>query len=51
MKRDEAINRLRQHAGSLSQEDTVNNLTLFAREVLPRLQAYQQPCAESPEAA
>jgi len=26
-------------------------LTLFAREVLSRLQAYQQPCAESPEAA
>ena len=29
------------HAGSLSHEDTVDNLTLFAKEVLPRLRALQ----------
>ncbi len=31
------------HAGFLSHADTVDNLTLFAREVLPRLEAYKQP--------
>jgi hypothetical protein len=36
------------HAGSLSHEDTVDNLTLFAEEVLPRLKAYKQPRAEAP---
>ena len=30
------------HAGSLSHEDTVDNLTLFAKEVLPRLKEYRQ---------
>ncbi len=39
------------HAGSLSHEDTVDNLTLFAKEVLPRLKAYKQPRAEAPAAA
>jgi alkanesulfonate monooxygenase SsuD/methylene tetrahydromethanopterin reductase-like flavin-dependent oxidoreductase (luciferase family) len=39
------------HAGSLSHEDTVDNLTLFAREVLPRLKDYRQPRAEAPAAA
>ena len=39
------------HAGSLSHEDTVDNLTLFAKEVLPRLKAYRQPRAEAPAAA
>ena len=34
------------HAGSLSHEDTVDNLTLFAKEVLPRLKEYKQPQAE-----
>src|SRR5436309_2166744 len=34
------------HAGFLSHEDTVSNLTIFAEEVLPRLKAYQQPQAE-----
>ncbi len=34
------------HAGFLSHEDTVSNLTIFAQEVLPRLKAYQQPTAE-----
>ena len=34
------------HAGFLSHEDTVSNLTIFAQEVLPRLKAYQQPQAE-----
>ena len=34
------------HAGFLSHEDTVSNLTIFAQEVLPQLKAYQQPTAE-----
>jgi len=34
------------HAGFLSHEDTVDNLTLFAREVYPRLKAWRQPDAE-----
>jgi hypothetical protein len=38
------------HAGSLSHEDTVDNLSLFAKEVLPRLKDYQQPRAEPPPA-
>ena len=33
-------------AGFLSHEDTVDNLTLFAHEVLPRLKKYKQPDAE-----
>jgi len=39
------------HAGSLSHEDTVDNLTLFAREVLPRLKEYKQPRAAAAAAA
>jgi alkanesulfonate monooxygenase SsuD/methylene tetrahydromethanopterin reductase-like flavin-dependent oxidoreductase (luciferase family) len=39
------------HAGSLSHEDTVDNLMLFAKEVLPRLKEYKQPRAEAPAAA
>jgi hypothetical protein len=35
------------HAGPMSHEDTVDNLTLFAKEVLPRLKAYEQPHAEA----
>jgi alkanesulfonate monooxygenase SsuD/methylene tetrahydromethanopterin reductase-like flavin-dependent oxidoreductase (luciferase family) len=35
------------HAGYLSHEDTVSNLTLFAKEVMPRLKAYKQPVAEA----
>jgi alkanesulfonate monooxygenase SsuD/methylene tetrahydromethanopterin reductase-like flavin-dependent oxidoreductase (luciferase family) len=35
------------HAGFLSHEDTVDNLTLFAKDVLPRLQAYKQQVAEA----
>jgi alkanesulfonate monooxygenase SsuD/methylene tetrahydromethanopterin reductase-like flavin-dependent oxidoreductase (luciferase family) len=35
------------HAGPMSHEDTVDNLTLFANEVLPRLKAYEQPRAEA----
>jgi alkanesulfonate monooxygenase SsuD/methylene tetrahydromethanopterin reductase-like flavin-dependent oxidoreductase (luciferase family) len=31
------------HAGFMSHEDTVENLTLFAKEVLPRLKEYRQP--------
>jgi len=34
-------------AGSLSHEDTVDNLTLFAKEVLPRPKEYKQPRAEA----
>jgi hypothetical protein len=33
------------HAGHLSHEDTVDSLTLFAKEVLPRLKEYRQPVA------
>jgi alkanesulfonate monooxygenase SsuD/methylene tetrahydromethanopterin reductase-like flavin-dependent oxidoreductase (luciferase family) len=39
------------HAGFLSHEDTVDNLTLFAQEVLPRLKAYKQPVTEVSAAA
>jgi alkanesulfonate monooxygenase SsuD/methylene tetrahydromethanopterin reductase-like flavin-dependent oxidoreductase (luciferase family) len=35
------------HAGFLTHEDTVDNLTLFAQEVLPRLQAYKQRAADA----
>jgi alkanesulfonate monooxygenase SsuD/methylene tetrahydromethanopterin reductase-like flavin-dependent oxidoreductase (luciferase family) len=35
------------HGGELSHEQTVDNLTLFSREVLPRLEAYKQPDAEA----
>lgn len=31
------------HAGGMSHDDTVGNLSLFAKEVLPRLQAFRQP--------
>jgi hypothetical protein len=31
------------HAGFLTHEQTVDNLTLFAREVYPRLKAWKQP--------
>jgi hypothetical protein len=34
------------HAGFLSHEDTVSNLTSFTQEVLPRLKEYKQPVAE-----
>jgi hypothetical protein len=33
------------HAGPMAHADTVDNLTLFAREVMPRLKAYKQPVA------
>ena len=38
-------------AGALSHADTVDNLTLFAEEVLPRLQAYAQPGIDTASAA
>jgi hypothetical protein len=38
-------------AGFLTHEQTVDNLTLFAREVLPRLKAYKQPDPEAAAAA
>lgn len=34
-------------AGFLTHAQTVDNLTLFSREVLPRLKAYEQPDAEA----
>ena len=34
------------HAGFLTHEDTVDNLTMFAKEVMPRLKAYKQPVPE-----
>ena len=33
------------HAGAMSHADTVENLTLFANEVFPRLKQYKQPSA------
>jgi len=39
------------HAGFLSPEQTADNLTLFAREVYPRLKAWKQPDAEEVTAA
>ncbi len=39
------------HAGFLTHEQTVDNLTLFSREVLPRLKVYKQPDAEAAAAA
>jgi alkanesulfonate monooxygenase SsuD/methylene tetrahydromethanopterin reductase-like flavin-dependent oxidoreductase (luciferase family) len=35
------------HAGFLTHEDTLDNLTLFAKDVLPRLQAYKQRVADA----
>ncbi len=35
------------HGGELTHAQTVDNLTLFSREVLPRLKAYKQPDAEA----
>jgi alkanesulfonate monooxygenase SsuD/methylene tetrahydromethanopterin reductase-like flavin-dependent oxidoreductase (luciferase family) len=39
------------HGGELTPAQTVDNLTLFSREVLPRLEAYKQPDAEAAAAA
>jgi alkanesulfonate monooxygenase SsuD/methylene tetrahydromethanopterin reductase-like flavin-dependent oxidoreductase (luciferase family) len=39
------------HAGFLTHEQTTDNLTLFAREVYPRLKAWQQPNADKVTAA
>jgi alkanesulfonate monooxygenase SsuD/methylene tetrahydromethanopterin reductase-like flavin-dependent oxidoreductase (luciferase family) len=39
------------HAGYMTHADTVDNLTLFAREVLPRLKEYKQPAAQATAAA
>jgi alkanesulfonate monooxygenase SsuD/methylene tetrahydromethanopterin reductase-like flavin-dependent oxidoreductase (luciferase family) len=35
------------HAGAMSHADTVENLTLFAKEVYPRLKEYKQPVAKA----
>jgi len=35
------------HGGELSHAQTIDNLTLFAGDVLPRLRAYRQPDAEA----
>ena len=37
--------------GELTHAQTVDNLTLFAREVFPRLKAFKQPDAEAAAAA
>ena len=39
------------HAGGMSHEDTVANLTLFSKEVLPRLKEFRQPAPEEAVAA
>jgi alkanesulfonate monooxygenase SsuD/methylene tetrahydromethanopterin reductase-like flavin-dependent oxidoreductase (luciferase family) len=39
------------HGGELTHAQTVDNLTLFAREVHPRLKAWRQPDAEAAAAA
>jgi hypothetical protein len=39
------------HAGYLTHEQTVDNLSLVAREVFPRLKAWTQPNAEEVAAA
>ena len=31
------------HAGFLSHEDTLSNLELYSKHVMPRLKAYKQP--------
>jgi hypothetical protein len=35
------------HGGELTHAQTIDNLTLFAGEVLPRLKSYHQPDAEA----
>jgi alkanesulfonate monooxygenase SsuD/methylene tetrahydromethanopterin reductase-like flavin-dependent oxidoreductase (luciferase family) len=35
------------HAGFLSHDDTVSNLTLFSKEVMPRLKTFKQPEPET----
>ena len=35
------------HGGELTHAQTMDNLTLFAAEVLPRLKSYRQPDAEA----
>jgi alkanesulfonate monooxygenase SsuD/methylene tetrahydromethanopterin reductase-like flavin-dependent oxidoreductase (luciferase family) len=39
------------HAGYLTHEDTAANLTLFSKEVMPRLKAYKQPAPPETVAA
>ena len=39
------------HAGFLTHEQTIDNFTLFAREVFPRLKAWKQPDAEAAAAS
>jgi alkanesulfonate monooxygenase SsuD/methylene tetrahydromethanopterin reductase-like flavin-dependent oxidoreductase (luciferase family) len=39
------------HAGPMQHDDVVDNLTLFAREVYPRLKALKQADARAPAAA
>jgi alkanesulfonate monooxygenase SsuD/methylene tetrahydromethanopterin reductase-like flavin-dependent oxidoreductase (luciferase family) len=48
---DQVYDLMMAHAGFLTHEQTIDNLTLFAREVLPRLKAWQQPDAEAVAAA
>jgi alkanesulfonate monooxygenase SsuD/methylene tetrahydromethanopterin reductase-like flavin-dependent oxidoreductase (luciferase family) len=39
------------HAGAMTHAETVDNLTLFAQEVMPRLKDYKQPVAATATAA
>jgi len=39
------------HAGAMTHAETVDNLTLFAKEVMPRLKEYKQPAAATATAA
>ena len=39
------------HAGAMTHAETVDNLTLFAKEVMPRLKEYKQPVAATATAA
>ena len=39
------------HGGELSHAQTIDNLMLFATEILPRLKEYRQPDAEAAAAA
>jgi hypothetical protein len=39
------------HAGAMTHAETVDNLALFAKEVMPRLKEYKQPAAATATAA
>jgi len=39
------------HAGFLTHEDTMSNLELFSKHVMPKLKAYKQPVPAEATAA